>query len=125
MFRLHQPRSAGTSVTQLSFCDADGRRLQVLVTNIADNPDNGTGIAYIEALHRGRDRAERQISDHKAPWLAKFPSHSLAANTAGLRITMCATTCSPRPATSPSTQTWPKPNPNGSATAFCTPPAES
>lgn len=70
---------------QLTFCDADGHRFQVLVTDIADN---GTDIAYIEALHRAR--AERQISDHKATGLAKLPSHSLAVNTAWLHITMCA-----------------------------------
>ena len=75
---------------QLSFCDAAGRRLQVLITDIADNTDNGTDIAYIEALHRGRGRAERQISDHKATGLAKFPSHSLAVNRAWPQITMCA-----------------------------------
>ena len=57
---------------QLNFCDADGRRLQVLLTDIADNPTNGTDIAYIEALHRGRGRAERQISDHKNTGLAKL-----------------------------------------------------
>ena len=75
---------------QLTFCDAAGRRLQVLITDIADNADNGTDIAYIEALHRGRGRAERQISDHKATGLAKLPSHSLAINSAWLQITMCA-----------------------------------
>ena len=74
---------------QLTFCDAAGRRLQVLITDIADN-DSGTDIAYIEALHRGRGRAERQISDHKATGLAKFPSHSLAINCAWLQISMCA-----------------------------------
>ena len=61
---------------QLSFCDAAGRRLQVLVTDIADNDADGTDIAYIEALHRGRGRAERQISDHKNTGLAKLPSQS-------------------------------------------------
>ena len=75
---------------QLTFCDSAGRRLQVLITDIADNAHNGTDIAYIEALHRGRGRAERQISDHKATGLAKLPSHSLTINTAWLQITMCA-----------------------------------
>ena len=75
---------------QLTFTDAAGRRLQVLITDIADNHADGTDIAYIEALHRGRGRAERQISDHKATGLAKFPSHSLAINSAWLQITMCA-----------------------------------
>ena len=75
---------------QLTFTDAAGRRLQVLITDIADNHADGTDIAYIEALHRGRGRAERQICDHKATGLAKFPSHSLAVNRAWLLITMCA-----------------------------------
>ena len=75
---------------QLTLTDAAGRRLQVLITDIADNIADGTDIAYIEALHRGRGRAERQISDHKATGLAKFPSHSLAINCAWLLITMCA-----------------------------------
>ena len=75
---------------QLTFTDAAGRRLQVLITDIADNADDGTDIAYIEALHRGRGRAERQICDHKATGLAKLPSHSFAINCAWLQITMCA-----------------------------------
>lgn len=74
---------------QLTFTDAGGHRFQVLVTDIADNDDNGTDIAYIEALHRGRGRAERQISDHKTTGLAKLPSHSLAINAAWLQITAC------------------------------------
>ena len=69
---------------QLTFTDAAGRRLQVLITDIADNAHNGTDIAYIEALHRGRGRAERQISDHKATGLAKLPSQSFAINSAWL-----------------------------------------
>ena len=75
---------------QLSFCDAAGRRLQVLLTDIADNPDDGTDIAYIEALHRGRGRAERQISDHKSTGLAKLPSQSFAINCAWLQVSMAA-----------------------------------
>ena len=65
---------------QLTFTDAAGRRLQVLLTDIADNDHNGTDIAYIEALHRGRGRAEQQISDHKNTGLSKLPSKSLAIN---------------------------------------------
>ena len=75
---------------QLSFCDSAGRRLQVLVTDIADNEDNGTDIAYIEALHRGRGRAERQISDHKNTGLAKLPSQSLAINCVWLQMSLAA-----------------------------------
>ncbi len=75
---------------QLSFCDAEGRRLQVLATDIADNEADGTDAAYIEALHRGRGRAERQISDHKATGLARLPSHSFAINCVWLQLTMTA-----------------------------------
>ena len=75
---------------QLSFCDSAGRRLQVLLTDIADNEADGTDIAYIEALHRGRGRAEQQISDHKRTGLAKLPSQSLAINTVWLQLTLAA-----------------------------------
>ena len=75
---------------QLSFCDAAGRRLQVLLTDVADNPADGTDVAYIEALHRGRGRAERQISDHKNTGLAKLPSQSFAINCAWLQVSMAA-----------------------------------
>ena len=75
---------------QLTFTDSRGRRLQVLITDIADNTDNGTDIAYIEALHRGRGRAEQQIRDNKATGLAKLPSGSFATNSAWLQMSMTA-----------------------------------
>lgn len=75
---------------QLSFCDAAGRRLQVLLTDIADNDTNGTDIAYIEALHRGRGRAEQHISDHKNTGLSKLPSQSLAINHIWLQLSLTA-----------------------------------
>ncbi len=83
---------------QLTFTDADGHRLQVLITDITADTDTGTDsaraaggdIAYIEALHRGRGRAERQITDHKNTGLAKLPSKSLAINRAWLQLTMAA-----------------------------------
>src|SRR5712692_3998701 len=43
---------------QLTFTDFEGRRYQVFITDLAD-PD----IAYLEALHRGRGRAEKRICD--------------------------------------------------------------
>ncbi|HYN31245.1 MAG TPA: IS1380 family transposase, partial [Ilumatobacteraceae bacterium] len=49
---------------QLIFTDIDGHRYQVFVTDLAD-----TDIAYLEALYRGRGRAERQICDTKATGL--------------------------------------------------------
>ena len=77
---------------QLTFTDADGHRLQVLITDIgADTDTHGAAcIAYIEALHRGRGRAERQITDHKNTGLAKLPSKSLAVNNAWLQLSMAA-----------------------------------
>ena len=52
--------------------------------------DAGCGIggnaAYLEALYRGRGRAERQICDTKATGLTNLPSHSFAINHAWLQI---------------------------------------
>jgi len=70
---------------QLTFTDIDGHRYQVFVTDI-DDPD----IAYLEALYRGRGRAERQISDTKATGLTNLPSHSFQINHAWLHLTLCA-----------------------------------
>ncbi len=70
---------------QLTFTDVDGHRFQVFVTDI-DDPD----IAYLEALYRGRGRAERQICDTKATGLTNLPSHSFAINTAWLQLCLTA-----------------------------------
>lgn len=70
---------------QLTFTDVDGYRYQVFVTDL-DDPD----IAYLEALYRGRGRAERQICDTKATGLTNLPSHSFAINTAWLQLVLCA-----------------------------------
>ncbi len=70
---------------QLTFTDVDGHRYQVFVTDLPD-PD----IAYLEALYRGRGRAERQICDTKATGLTNLPSHSFAINTAWLQLTLVA-----------------------------------
>ena len=70
---------------QLTFTDINGHRFQVFVT---DQPD--TDIAYLEALYRGRGRAERQISDSKATGLANLPSHSFAINHAWLQLVLSA-----------------------------------
>ena len=70
---------------QLTFTDIDGHRYQVFVTDL-DDPD----IAYLEALYRGRGRAEQQICDTKSLGLANLPSHSFAINTAWLHLTLCA-----------------------------------
>ncbi|MFI5046824.1 MAG: IS1380 family transposase [Acidimicrobiia bacterium] len=70
---------------QLTFTDVDGHRFQVLVTDLAD-PDT----AYLEALYRGRGRAERQICDAKDTGLANLPSASFAINTAWLQLVLVA-----------------------------------
>jgi hypothetical protein len=70
---------------QLTFTDVDGHRFQVFVTDLAD-----TDIAYLEALYRGRGRAERQICDNKATGLTNLPSHSFAINTIWLQLSLVA-----------------------------------
>jgi Transposase DDE domain group 1 len=70
---------------QLTFTDVDGHRFQVFVTDLAD-----TDIAYLEALYRGRGRAERQICDTKATGLGNLPSHSFAINQAWLQLALVA-----------------------------------
>ncbi len=70
---------------QLTFTDVDGHRYQVFVTD-CDDPD----IAYLEALYRGRGRAERQICDTKTLGLTNLPSHSFAINHAWLHLVLCA-----------------------------------
>ena len=70
---------------QLTFTDNDGHRYQVFVTDLAD-----TDVAYLEALYRGRGRAERQICDTKATGLTNLPSHSFAINHAWLQLVLSA-----------------------------------
>jgi hypothetical protein len=70
---------------QLTFTDVDGHRFQVFVTDLPD-PD----IAYLEALYRGRGRAERQICDSKATGLSNLPSHSFAINQTWLQLVLTA-----------------------------------
>lgn len=70
---------------QLTFTDVDGHRFQLLVTDLAD-PD----IAYLEALYRGRGRAERQIRDAKDTGLTNLPSASFAINHAWLQLVLVA-----------------------------------
>jgi hypothetical protein len=70
---------------QLTFTDIDGHRFQVCLTDLAD-PD----IAYLEALYRGRGRAERRICDAKDTGLANLPSWSFAINQAWLEVCLIA-----------------------------------
>jgi Transposase DDE domain group 1 len=70
---------------QLTFTDIDGHRFQVFITDL-DDPD----IAYLEALHRGRGRAEKHICDAKATGLANLPSKDFAINRAWLQLVLVA-----------------------------------
>jgi hypothetical protein len=71
---------------QLTFTDIDGRRYQVFIT---DRPE--ADIAYLEALQRGRGRAERLICDAKDTGMNNLPSASFAINAAWLTIVGIAT----------------------------------
>ncbi len=70
---------------QLTFTDVDGHRFQVFVTDLAD-----ADVAYVEALYRGRGRAERRICDNKDTGLANLPSWSFAINEAWLQLSLTA-----------------------------------
>jgi hypothetical protein len=70
---------------QLTFTDIDGRRYQVFITDL-DDPD----IAYLEALHRGRGRAEKRICDAKDTGLANLPSANFAINAAWVALVLVA-----------------------------------
>lgn len=70
---------------QLSFTDVDGHRYLVCITDLAD-PD----IAYLEALYRGRGRAERNIADAKDTGLANLPSESAGINAAWMQVALIA-----------------------------------
>jgi len=70
---------------QLTFTDADGHRFQVFVTDQTD-PD----IAYLEALQRGRGRAEKLICNAKDTGLANLPSAGMAINAAWLTTALIA-----------------------------------
>lgn len=70
---------------QLTFTDIDGHRFQVFITDLTD-PD----VAYLEALHRGRGRAEKRICDAKTTGLANLPSADFAINTAWMELVLVA-----------------------------------
>lgn len=70
---------------QLTFTDVDGHRFQVFVTDLPERD-----IAYLEALYRGRGRAERQICDAKDTGLANLPSADFSINTAWLTLVLVA-----------------------------------
>jgi hypothetical protein len=70
---------------QLTFTDSDGHRFQVFITDQTD-PDT----AYLEALQRGRGRAEKLICNLKDTGLANLPSAHMAINTAWLTTALIA-----------------------------------
>ena len=70
---------------QLTFTDTDGHRFQVFITDQTDRD-----IAYLEALQRGRGRAEKLICDLKNTGLTNFPSAGMAINTAWLTTALIA-----------------------------------
>ncbi|GAC1359741.1 MAG: IS1380-like element ISMsm3 family transposase [Acidimicrobiales bacterium] len=70
---------------QLTFSDVAGHRFQVFIT---DQPD--ADIAYLEALQRGRGRAEKLICDTKDTGLANLPSADFAINVAWLTMALTA-----------------------------------
>lgn len=70
---------------QLTFTDADGHRFQVFITDQTD-----TDIAYLEALQRGRGRAEKLICNLKDTGLTNLPSADMAINAAWLTTALIA-----------------------------------
>ena len=70
---------------QLTFTDVDGHRFQVFITDETD-PD----IAYLEALQRGRGRAEKLIGNLKDTGLTNLPSADFAINAAWLAAALIA-----------------------------------
>ena len=70
---------------QLTFTDIDGHRFQVFITDLPD-----ADIAYLEALQRGRGRAEKLICNLKDTGLMNLPSAEFAINQAWLTTTLIA-----------------------------------
>jgi Transposase DDE domain group 1 len=70
---------------QLTFTDIDGHRFQVFITDLA-----GDDIAYLEALQRGRGRAEKLICNLKDTGLMNLPSADFAINAAWMTMALVA-----------------------------------
>jgi hypothetical protein len=70
---------------QLTFTDIDGRRFQAFITNQTD-PD----ISYLEALQRGRGRAEKLICNLKDTGCTNLPSADFQINHAWLTTALIA-----------------------------------
>jgi hypothetical protein len=105
---------------QLTFTDIDGHRFQVFITDLADDD-----LAYLEALQRGRGRAEKLICNLKDTGLTNLPSADMAINAAWMTTALIAHDLLAWTRLVALDGISPEPNRNGSATAFCTPPASS
>lgn len=70
---------------QLTFTDIDGHRFQVFITDQTDRD-----ITYLEALQRGRGRAEKQICNLKDTGLTNLPSADFAINAAWMTTALIA-----------------------------------
>jgi len=70
---------------QLTFTDIDGRRFQAFITNQTDRD-----IAYLEALQRGRGRAEKLICNLKDTGCTNLPSNNFDINQAWLTTALIA-----------------------------------
>ncbi len=70
---------------QLTFTDIDGRRFQAFITDQTE-PD----IAYLEAVQRGRGRAEKLICNLKDTGCTNLPSADFQINQAWLTTTLIA-----------------------------------
>jgi hypothetical protein len=70
---------------QLTFTDVDGHRFQVFITDLADDD-----IAYLEAVQRGRGRAEKLLCNLKDTGLTNLPSADMGINAAWMTIALTA-----------------------------------
>jgi hypothetical protein len=70
---------------QLTFTDIDGHRFQAFITNQTDDD-----IAYLEALQRGRGRAEKLICNLKDTGCTNLPSADFHINHAWLTCALIA-----------------------------------
>ena len=70
---------------QLSFTDIDGRRFQAFITDQTDSD-----IAYLEAVQRGRGRAEKLICNLKDTGCTNLPSADFQINQAWLTTSLIA-----------------------------------
>ena len=70
---------------QLRFTDRNGYRFQVFIT---DQPD--TDVAFLEARHRGRARAENDIRCAKDTGLRNLPFRDFNANAVWLQLVLMA-----------------------------------